>query len=78
MKNDTQESEYHYLSRRSGSLTWSCTSAVLAAVSLVAVPFVGFFVALVFLVIAVGLWRRFLLGLTVIHSNDEASTVHSP
>ena len=78
MKDNVQESEYQYLSSKSGSLTWSCTLAILAAVSLVVIPFVGFFVALVFLVIALGLWRRFLSGLTVSHSNDETSTVHSP
>jgi len=78
MEEDAQESEYQYLSSRSGSLTWSCTSAILAAISIVAIPFVGFIVALVFLAIALGLWRRFLSGLTVSHSNDETSTVHSP
>ena len=78
MKEDAHESEYQYLSSKSGSLTWSCTSAIFAALSLVVIPFVGFFVALVFLAIALGLWRKFLSSLTLSHSNDETSTVHSP
>ncbi|MHA2433225.1 MAG: hypothetical protein ACXADO_08370 [Candidatus Thorarchaeota archaeon] len=78
MERDAQEAEYRYLSSRSGSLTWSCTSAILAAISLVAIPFIGFFVALVFVAIALGFWRRYLSGLPMSHSNDESSTVPSP
>ena len=76
MAKETHEEGYSYLiSSKSGSLTMSCVSAVLAVTSLVAIPLIGFFVALAFTAIAIGFWRRYLSGLSLTHTDNEIDRI---
>lgn len=72
MDKEAREEGYLYSSSsKSNSLTGSCVSAVLAATSLVAIPLIGFFVALFFIAIAIGFWQRYLSGLSLIQIAKE-------
>lgn len=76
MERDTEENGYYSpRSSKSDSLTGSCVSAILAVVSLVSIPLIGFFVALLFLALAVGFWRRYLSGLSLVNNASEINGV---
>ncbi len=72
MDGDVQNTrEYYSSGSKSGSLTMSCVLAVLATISLVVTPYIGFFVFLAFITLAVGFWRRYLTGLSTNQSAND-------